>query len=46
MNELGAESERGHRRVGEAAAREKIDCVIAVGEHRGGASRRRRGSMA
>ncbi len=31
MNELGAESERGHRRVGEAAAREKIDCVITVG---------------
>ena len=31
MNELGVESERGHRRVGEAAAREKIDCVIAVG---------------
>jgi UDP-N-acetylmuramoyl-tripeptide--D-alanyl-D-alanine ligase len=31
MNELGAESERGHRRVGEAAGREKIDCVITVG---------------
>jgi UDP-N-acetylmuramoyl-tripeptide--D-alanyl-D-alanine ligase len=31
MNELGAESDRGHRRVGEAAAREKIDCVITVG---------------
>jgi UDP-N-acetylmuramoyl-tripeptide--D-alanyl-D-alanine ligase len=31
MNELGGESERGHRRVGEAAAREKIDCVITVG---------------
>jgi UDP-N-acetylmuramoyl-tripeptide--D-alanyl-D-alanine ligase len=31
MNELGVESERGHRRVGEAAAREKIDCVITVG---------------
>ena len=31
MNELGAESESGHRRVGEAAAREKIDCVITVG---------------
>ncbi|MGA3169924.1 MAG: UDP-N-acetylmuramoyl-tripeptide--D-alanyl-D-alanine ligase [Chthoniobacteraceae bacterium] len=31
MNELGAESERGHRRVGEAAARENIDCVISVG---------------
>ncbi len=31
MNELGAESLRGHRRVGEAAAREKIDFVITVG---------------
>jgi UDP-N-acetylmuramoyl-tripeptide--D-alanyl-D-alanine ligase len=31
MNELGAESEKGHRRVGEAAAREKIECVITVG---------------
>lgn len=31
MNELGVESERGHRRVGEAAGREKIDCVITVG---------------
>ena len=31
MNELGAESDRGHRRVGEAAAREKIECVITVG---------------
>jgi UDP-N-acetylmuramoyl-tripeptide--D-alanyl-D-alanine ligase len=31
MNELGVESERGHRLVGEAAAREKIDCVITVG---------------
>ena len=31
MNELGVESDRGHRRVGEAAAREKIDCVITVG---------------
>ncbi len=31
MNELGIESERGHRRVGEAAAREKIDFVITVG---------------
>jgi UDP-N-acetylmuramoyl-tripeptide--D-alanyl-D-alanine ligase len=31
MNELGAESERGHRRVGEAVAREKIDCLITVG---------------
>lgn len=32
MNELGAESERGHRRVGEAAARERIDCVVTVGD--------------
>jgi UDP-N-acetylmuramoyl-tripeptide--D-alanyl-D-alanine ligase len=31
MNELGVESEQGHRRVGEAVAREKIDCVITVG---------------
>ncbi|HEX4083757.1 MAG TPA: UDP-N-acetylmuramoyl-tripeptide--D-alanyl-D-alanine ligase [Chthoniobacteraceae bacterium] len=31
MNELGAESERGHRRVGEAAARGNIDSVITVG---------------
>ena len=32
MNELGAESDAGHRRVGEAAGREGIDCVMAVGE--------------
>jgi len=32
MNELGVESRGGHRRVGEAAAREKIDCVITVGK--------------
>jgi UDP-N-acetylmuramoyl-tripeptide--D-alanyl-D-alanine ligase len=31
MGELGAESERGHRQVGEAAARERIDCVVGVG---------------
>ena len=31
MGELGAESERGHRRVGEAAALERIDCVVGVG---------------
>lgn len=31
MGELGVESERGHRSVGEAAAREKIACVITVG---------------
>ena len=30
MNELGAESESGHRRVGEAAGREGIDCLVAV----------------
>ena len=32
MGELGAESERGHRSVGEVAGREKIGCVITVGE--------------
>lgn len=32
MGELGLESEPGHRRVGEAAAREHIDCVIGVGQ--------------
>ena len=32
MGELGAESERGHRSVGEVAGREKISCVITVGE--------------
>jgi UDP-N-acetylmuramyl pentapeptide synthase len=32
MGELGAESEPGHRRVGEAAAREHIDCIIGVGQ--------------
>jgi UDP-N-acetylmuramoyl-tripeptide--D-alanyl-D-alanine ligase len=32
MNELGAESESGHRRVGEAAGREGIDCLVAVGK--------------
>jgi UDP-N-acetylmuramoyl-tripeptide--D-alanyl-D-alanine ligase len=31
MGELGVESERGHRQVGEVAAREHIDCVIGVG---------------
>jgi UDP-N-acetylmuramoyl-tripeptide--D-alanyl-D-alanine ligase len=31
MGELGAESERGHREVGEAAAALRIDEVIAVG---------------
>jgi UDP-N-acetylmuramoyl-tripeptide--D-alanyl-D-alanine ligase len=31
MNELGAESGPGHRLVGETVAREKIDCVITVG---------------
>jgi len=32
MGELGAESERGHREVGEAAASLHIDELIAVGE--------------
>jgi len=32
MGELGAESERGHRDVGEAAAALRIDELIAVGE--------------
>lgn len=32
MGELGAEAESGHRRVGEAAGRERIDCVVSVGE--------------
>jgi len=32
MGELGDEAERGHRSVGEVAARERIDCVITVGE--------------
>lgn len=32
MGELGSESESGHRRVGEGAAQEHIDCVIGVGE--------------
>ena len=32
MGELGAESERGHREVGEVAAREHIDCVVGVGK--------------
>lgn len=31
MGELGGEAERGHRRVGEVAARERIDCLITVG---------------
>ncbi|MGB8169909.1 MAG: UDP-N-acetylmuramoyl-tripeptide--D-alanyl-D-alanine ligase, partial [Chthoniobacteraceae bacterium] len=31
MGELGTEAERGHRSVGEVAARERIDAVIAVG---------------
>ncbi|GDX09352.1 hypothetical protein LBMAG57_11240 [Verrucomicrobiota bacterium] len=32
MGELGDTSERGHRSVGEVAGREKISCVITVGE--------------
>ena len=35
MGELGKESERGHRSVGEVAGREKIGCVITVGESAG-----------
>lgn len=31
MGELGSEAEAGHRRVGEAAAAEKIDSLISVG---------------
>jgi UDP-N-acetylmuramoyl-tripeptide--D-alanyl-D-alanine ligase len=31
MGELGAESERGHRQVGETAAREGANCVVSVG---------------
>jgi UDP-N-acetylmuramoyl-tripeptide--D-alanyl-D-alanine ligase len=33
MRELGDESERGHREVGEAAAEFGIDHVIAIGQH-------------
>ncbi|MDB6149119.1 MAG: UDP-N-acetylmuramoylalanyl-D-glutamyl-2,6-diaminopimelate/D-alanyl-D-alanyl ligase [Chthoniobacter sp.] len=32
MGELGVEAQRGHQQVGEAAAREHIDCVVGVGE--------------
>jgi UDP-N-acetylmuramoyl-tripeptide--D-alanyl-D-alanine ligase len=32
MRELGAESERGHREVGETAATLKVDRVIAIGD--------------
>lgn len=32
MGELGAEAEKGHRRVGTAAASVGVDCVIGVGE--------------
>lgn len=32
MGELGTEAETGHRRVGEAAAEDGIDCVIGVGD--------------
>ena len=35
MGELGRESERGHRSVGEVAGREKIPCVITVGGEAG-----------
>lgn len=30
MNELGAQSETGHRSVGETAGKERIDCVVSV----------------
>ena len=33
MRELGDESERGHREVGQAAAQYGIDCLIAIGEN-------------
>ena len=32
MGELGVESERGHRRVGEVAGALRIDCLITVGD--------------
>ena len=32
MGELGNEAERGHRSVGEAAAKLGIDCIISVGD--------------
>ncbi len=32
MGELGVESERGHRSVGEVAVREAVDCLVGVGE--------------
>jgi len=32
MNELGTESESGHRFVGTAAGREGIDCLVTVGD--------------
>jgi UDP-N-acetylmuramoyl-tripeptide--D-alanyl-D-alanine ligase len=32
MGELGTAAESGHRRVGEAAAEEKIECVVSVGD--------------
>jgi len=35
MGELGTEAERGHRQVGEIAAREHIDCLVSVGEEAG-----------
>src|SRR5262249_44705896 len=32
MGELGHEAERGHKSVGDAAAKAHIDCVVAVGQ--------------
>jgi len=39
MGELGSESERGHREVGEAAAAFRIDELIAVGTAGSGIAR-------
>ena len=38
MGELGAESERGHREVGEEAATLRIDQLIAIGTYSDGSS--------
>ena len=46
MSELGDESERGHREVGEAAAALGIDELIAVGATRRGDRARRRSKPA
>ena len=36
MGELGVHAASGHRRVGEAAGEQRIDCVVAVGEEAAG----------